>query len=808
MASKMTETTIEESLERVLSHHFGTTIKEASNKQMYDAVVISVRDQLLERRSANRSAVREFGTKRVYYLCMEFLLGRSLKNNLYNLEETESYRKVLEKYGYRLEDLYEEESDAGLGNGGLGRLAACFMDSLATDGYAAMGYTIRYEYGLFRQKIVEGWQVELPDVWLPGGQAWLAPRYDHIYEVKFGGEVGQDWSDGSCRTVHTGYQTVEAMPYDMMVSGYGNKAVAALRTWRPRMSSHIDMEMFSNGNHMQAVEKGIQADVIGKVLYPSDNTPDGKSLRLQQQYFLVSASAQDIIRRHMDIYDTLDNFADKNAIHINDTHPALIIPELMRIFLDEYGYAWNDAFGIVCKAVSYTNHTVLAEALEVWPEDMIQRLLPRVHQIIVELNRRYCDHVFNKYPGDWDRCDRMSILSHGMVRMANLSVIGSHKVNGVSAMHSEILKDDVFCDFYQDTPAKFTNVTNGIAYRRWLCQSNPGLCKLLDETIGPKYRTDGQELLKFLDFQDDAAVLHRLSEVKKENKKRLAENLKRFRGVTVDPESIFDVQVKRLHEYKRQLLNAIHIIATYLYVKDNPDKEFAPRTFLFGAKAAPGYDMAKRIIRLIVSLGEEIEKDPKVKDKLRVIFMENYSVSMAEDVMPAADISQQISLAGKEASGTGNMKLMINGAITIGTLDGANKEMAQVLEPGAIYIFGMKENEANRLSQSGYDPYHYYEENEMLRRSVDFLKQQIGDYEFSEMFRYLLMGENSAPDPYMCLADFVDYSAVHAKMIDDMKDLKSWSRKSLQNIAHASYFTADKAIETYAKDIWDITPIK
>ena len=802
----ITQAEIRERIESALSHHFGTSPEEASVSQMYEAVVISMRNQLLEKRKESRAYLKEHKSKRLYYLCMEFLLGRSLKNNLYNLGEEEEYEKILKGWGFQLEQMYEMEPDAGLGNGGLGRLAACFLDALASQEYAAMGYTIRYEYGLFEQKIVDGWQVELPDRWLTGGLVWLTPRSDRIYEVRFGGEVHENWTPQGLRVVHTGYSAVEAMPYDMMISGNGNRAVSALRAWKPQNTTHFDMTEFSSGNYAQAMQSGVRADMIGKVLYPSDNTPEGKYLRLQQQYFLVSASAQDIVRRHLDEFGTLDNFAEVAAVHINDTHPAMVIPELMRIFMDDYGYSWEEAQHMVINSVSYTNHTVLAEALEIWPEDMLARLLPRIHQILQELNRRYCQHIFDKNPADWDKCERMAILSHGMVRMANLSVIGSHKVNGVSAMHSEILKKDVFRDFYEDTPDKFTNVTNGIAYRRWLCQSNPRLAGLIDDCIGGRYRRDGEELIRMLDFREDDSVLRRLGELKRENKADFSNYIKQKTGILLDPNSIYDVQVKRLHEYKRQLLNALHIISLYLQIKDHPSADVQPKTFLFGAKAAPGYDRAKQIIQLIVSLGEMIEKDPDVRGKIRVLFLENYSVTLAEHIMPAADISQQISLAGKEASGTGNMKLMINGALTLGTLDGANKEMHEILPEGSIYIFGMDENEVQALWQSGYDPYRFYHENEMLLRTIDFLKEPIAGTDFSDIYKYLLMG--NVPDPYMCLADYTSYAQVHAQMVEDFADKRTWNQKSLENIAHAGYFVADKSIKTYANEIWGLKPLR
>lgn len=803
MAKAVTMKETEERINEVLHKNYNVKLGAADKHQVYQALCTSIKDQLLQKRSDYHNTIQDKEGKRVYYLCMEFLLGRSLKNNLYNMGQTETVAKVLKKYGFDLEDIYEEESDAGLGNGGLGRLAACFLDSLASNSYPAFGYSIRYEYGLFRQKIVDGWQVELPDVWLPGGEVWLNPRTDRIYEVKFGGTIHENWSNGSCKIEYTDYASVEAMAYDMIISGNGNKSVSVLRTWKPQDVHNFDMDMFSNGLYMQAVEKSINADLIGKVLYPADNTPDGKSLRLQQQYLLVSASAQDMIRRHMTKYHTLENFADKAAIHINDTHPAMIIPELMRIFMDDYCYSWDRAFEIVSKAVSYTNHTVLAEALEVWSEDLIKRLLPRIHMIMVELNRRFCEQIWAKNEGDWDKCERMAILTHGMVRMANLSIIGSHHVNGVSAMHSEILKNDVFNDFYQDTPEKFTNVTNGIAYRRWLCQANPQLASLLDDTIGSEYRRKGDRLINFLEYAQDQSVLDRLGEIKQANKVAFAEHLFKQNGTVIDPNSIYDVQVKRLHEYKRQLLNALHVASLYMQIRSNPKADIKPQTFLFGAKAAPGYDMAKKIIRMIVSLSKEIENDPVAREKLKIVFLENYSVTTAEHIMPAADLSEQISLAGKEASGTGNMKLMINGALTIGTLDGANKEIAEVVGDRNIYIFGMKEQEVSELSRQGYNPSVYLNANPLLKETVEFLNGIVGGQDVSDIYRYLV-----ERDPYMCLADFDSYAQTHQQILKDYEDVKEWNRKSLCNIAHAGTFSADAAIDTYAKVIWNLKKIR
>ena len=799
---------VEAAITDKLSRHFGASFEEATKDQIYKATAITVKDILLAKRREFKEANNKSGGKRVYYLCMEFLVGRSLKNNLYNLGLTDIYAEILKKHGYDLNELYEMEPDAGLGNGGLGRLAACFMDSLASLNYPATGFSILYEYGLFRQKIVEGWQMELPDVWLPGGEVWLSPRTDKTFLVKFGGHINETWTENGLITEQVDCEEVEAVPYDMMVSGADSKGVSVLRVWRSRDIDTFDMNSFSRGDYARATMGNNKAELISKVLYPRDSHYEGKELRLKQQYFLVSASAQNIIADHMKYYPSLDNLADKVAIHINDTHPAMIVPELMRIFMDEYHYSWDDAFNIIRKTLAYTNHTVLAEALEKWPEEMMRRLLPRIYQIIHELNERHCRHIYDKFAGDWGKCSHMAIISGGVIHMANLCIMGSHNVNGISELHSDILKKSVFKDFYDDTPEKFTNVTNGIAHRRWLCQSNPRLSGLLDEIIGSSYKKNGPDLIKLLAFQNDNTVLDKLADIKLANKKDFAELLLHDSGIKINPDSVFDVHVKRLHEYKRQLLNALQILALYLDLKENPNLDIVPQTYLFAAKAAPGYDRAKSIIRLIVNLGEEIAKDPIISKKLQVVFLENYRVTMAEHIMPASDISEQISLAGKEASGTGNMKLMINGAVTIGTLDGANVEISEAVGRDNIYIFGMTDKEVEDRWRDGYNPYKYYEENHRLKRAVDYLKNGVNGNDFSDIHRYLLVGDHGIADPYMCMADFGDYCRARYDMMNDYKHSREWTKKSLVNIASAGRFAADTAIRKYAEEIWGIKPIK
>ena len=798
---------VRENLEIKLSRYCGCSSAEASKEQIYKATAMTIRDILTEKRGAFKKKINQTGAKRVYYMCMEFLLGRSLKTNLNNLGLEKQYRAVLAEMGFRLDDLYECEPDAGLGNGGLGRLAACFMDSLSSLDYPATGFSILYEYGLFKQKLVDGLQVELPDIWLPGGEVWLVPRTDRTFKVRFGGHVKELWEEGGCRIVYEGAEEVEAVANDMMISGADSEAVSLLRLWKAQDIVGFDMSLFTQGQYMKAVEKNTNAEAICKVLYPSDNHVEGKLLRLTQQYFLVSASCQSIIRDHMAVYGTLDNFADKVAIHINDTHPALCIPELMRIFMDDYRLSWDKAWELVTKSVSYTNHTVMPEALETWNEDLFKLRLPRMYMIICEINRRFCDEAWTKIPGGWDKISGMAILAYGQIRMANLSIVGSHTVNGVSALHSEILKQSCFKDFYKLYPEKFTNVTNGIAHRRWLCYSNPALAALIDECIGPDYRKKPEELAELKKFADDDTVLERVATIKLANKKTFSDLLFQKTGTLIDPNSLFDVQIKRLHEYKRQLLNALRIISLYLDLKENPDANVQPQTFLFGAKAAPGYDMAKQIISLICHIAADIDKNPKIAEKLKVVFLENYCVSMAEALIPAAEISEQISLAGKEASGTGNMKLMINGAVTVGTLDGANVEMLEECGADNMFIFGLTTEEVNDLWTRGYTAANYYHHNDRLKRVIDSLNNGFDGESFANIYDYLIAGHRGISDPFMCLADFDSYMLTHDKALAAYADKLRWNRMSLMNIASAGKFAADRSIEDYASKIWHLKKI-
>ena len=805
--AKINPTEIKQNIETKLSRYFGCTAAEASAEQMYKAVSMTVRDILTEKRGEFKKEVNKVGAKRVYYMCMEFLLGRSLKTNVCNLGLSKEYGEALKKLGFDLNDLYECEPDAGLGNGGLGRLAACFMDSLSSLDYPATGFSICYEYGLFKQMIVDGMQVELPDVWLPGGEVWLVPRTDRTFIVRFGGHIKEQWENNNHMTIiYEDAEEIEAVPYDMMISGADSKAVSQLRLWKARNIQNFNMGLFTQGQYQKALEDSTNAETISKVLYPSDNHTEGKLLRLTQQYFLVSASVQSIIRDHMAVYGTLDNLEDKVAIHINDTHPALCIPELMRILVDDYFYSWEKAWDKVVKICSYTNHTVMPEALETWNEDLFRLKLPRIYTIVKEINERFCREAWEAFPGNWQRISKMSVVGYGSVRMANLSVIGSHSINGVSKLHSNILTETIFKDFYKMYPDRFDNVTNGIAHRRWLCYSNPELASLLDDCIGTGYRHNPVELANFAKFADDKAVLDRVRSIKHDNKIAFANHLYKKTGMKLDTHAVFDVQIKRLHEYKRQLLNVLNIIGLYLDLKDNPDMDILPQTFIFGAKAAPGYQMAKRIIQLICMISKDIDRNPKIKEKLNVVFLENYDVSTAEILIPSADISEQISLAGKEASGTGCMKLMINGAITIGTLDGANVEMLDAVGRENMYIFGLTAEEVEQTWLRGYRSAEFYSNNERLKRIVNFLAIGFAGESFADIATYLLTGHGVA-DPYMCLADFESYRLAREDMLTAYSDREKWTRMSLLNTSAAGFFAADRSIKEYADKFWNLKPV-
>ncbi len=779
----------------------------ATNDQIYQATVSIIKELMLEYRAKFKKRIKATDGKKICYLCMEFLVGRSLKNDSKNLGIYDDLCEILKSYGTSFEKIYECEVDPGLGNGGLGRLAACFMDSLTAQDYYASGYSLLYENGLFRQKIVDGEQVELTDEWLASGGVWLVPRNDKSINIRFGGRIEEKWENGRHTVANYEYDEVNAVPYDLMIPGTTTDSVNYIRLWRARETSPSISTFTTQSNYVKKLSDSIQAESITKQLYPPDNYDEGKLLRLTQQYFLVSASLQSIINDYLSEHGSLRGFEDKVAIHINDTHPALCIPELMRILMDVYSYSWDDAWAIVCKTISYTNHTVLPEALECWRVDLFSMKLPRIFMIVNEINRRFTADLWKLYPGDWDRISRMSIVAYNQVRMANLSIVGSHTVNGVSKLHSDILKKTIFKDFYKMTPWKFTNVTNGVVHRRWLNNSNPALASLLDDLIGSEFREDATHLIKLVDYKDDASTLERISDIKHHNKEHFAYYAYNRTGKRIDTSSVFDVQIKRMHEYKRQLLNVLKIIALYNEIIDNPNCDIPPQTFIFGCKAAPGYVMAKKIIKLIWFLAKELESNPLTRDRLKIIFMEEYNVSVAENLIPSADISEQISLAGKEASGTGCMKLMMNGAITMGTLDGANVEILEACGKDNIYIFGLNTNEAEDLWRNGYIARDYCHRSERLRRVIDRFYSPIGGQNFAHIADYLIGGGYGVADPYMCLADFDAYYNTYRRALNDYSDKQRWARMSLMNTATSGVFASDNSINKYANEIWHATPI-
>ena len=790
-----------------LLRNFGRTVDEATPNHMFKACAMVLRDIMSGHQIETSNHVWEAQGRQVHYLSLEFLMGRSLEKNAYNLGLLDTLTQVLEDLGFSAADLFETEPDAGLGNGGLGRLAACYLDSMTTLEIPATGYSICYELGIFKQKIIDGKQVELADNWLGLGDAWLIAKMDEAEEVRFGGRIVDQWVDGHNKPEHVGYTTVLAIPRDMEIAGYKTNHTNTLRLWDAKSPVPVDMSLYSRGEYLKAVEQQAMAEVIAKVLYPDDNHYEGKSLRLKQQYFFVSATAQSIVRQHRAQYGTLRNFHQKHVIQINDTHPTLVIPELMRILLDVEGYSWDEAWHIVTNTVCYTNHTVLAEALERWPQNLIESLLPRIWEILKEIAARYQRQLEGYFGGDMNRVSRMAIIWGGEVRMANLCVCACSAVNGVSALHSDILKRDVFHDAYLRQPDQFKNVTNGIDHRRWLSQINPKLDALIRECTGSDaYLLHPESISGLEKYKDDSAVLDRLESIKQENKRRFAGYVARESGIILNTDAIFDVQVKRLHEYKRQLLNVLHIVCLYQQLRDDPNMDFTPQTFLFGAKAAPGYHVAKQIIQLINSLAAQINADPVCKDKLQVVFLENYRVSLAEKLMPASELSEQISTAGKEASGTGNMKFMMNGALTIGTLDGANVEMHQQLGDENIFLFGLTADQVEERRRQGYRSLDYYQQDPVLKRVLDQISAGFSDGRaYTDLTNRLLFGGGGGiADEYMLLADFDSYCQAHRRSLEVYKDRRAWDQKSLINIARSGIFAADRSIRDYARDIWHV----
>ena len=799
---KYTKREFEKLLKDKLMSECNVTIDAASADQIYRCLAMITRQIMSDRQKQYQSKVLGEGKKQVYYLCMEFLMGRSLRTSLFNLGLNEVAESVLADADVKIDTIYEQEPDAGLGNGGLGRLAACYLDGMATDGIPGTGYSILYEYGIFKQKIVDGWQQETADNWLPGGQVWIKSHPDQAQEIRFDGQAIETWEGGFHHVKYENYNSVIAVPNDMYVAGYGSNGVSKLRLWQAKAPS-FDMSSFNAGNYNTAISQSASAELISKILYPNDNHTEGKILRLRQQYFFSAASIADILQNHLNQYGTLDNLPDKVAIQLNDTHPTVAIPEMMRILLDECSYEWDAAFDICRKVFAYTNHTVMSEALEKWNADIFRNTLPRIWQIVCEMDRRCRADLAKAFPGDQGKIDYMAIIGDNQVRTANICAYTCHAINGVSKLHSEIIKDSVFHDYFLYKPQAFKNVTNGIAYRRWLLCSNPGLTHLLEETIGDGFKTDASELKKLEKFVDDKTVQAAAAKVKRENKANFANYLQKATGQVIDPDSIFDCQVKRMHEYKRQHLNALNIAAQYLYLKNNPNAEFTPKTYIFGAKAAPGYYMAKQMIRMICKLGKLIDEDPAVRGKLRIVYLEDYCVSLSERLMPASEVSEQISLAGTEASGTGNMKFMLNGAITLGTLDGANVEIADAAGHENEIIFGMLTPEVNALKGMGYHPNAFISGDNTAMAVLDFLEKGWNGENFSEVTSNL---RNS--DPYMVMADFKDYRRAQHDLQELYRDKQKWNHMSLKNISNAGIFSADRSIMDYARDIWGATPVK
>ena len=799
MKGQISRDEVRSAIEDKLCAHFGVTGGEATDAQLFQATAIVIREIMSRLLVAEdpRHAVKE-----VHYMSMEFLMGRSLMKNAFNLGISEAVTGALEDMGRNASDIFEAEPDAGLGNGGLGRLAACYMDSMSTLGLEATGYSICYELGIFKQKFTNGKQTEVADDWRIAAESWLVPRYEDAVEVRFGGQVSPHWDNfGHYTAEYTGYTAVIAVPRDMLIAGYGGKEINYLRLWDAKSPNSLDMYLFSEGEYVKSMEQRTMAEVITKVLYPADEHIEGKTLRLKQQYFFVSATAQDIVRKHMRKWGDIKSFAQHHTIQINDTHPTLIIPELMRIFMDEHGMGWEEAWDIVKNSVAYTNHTVMSEALERWPQDLVQQLLPRLWEIMCEINRRWCDFLAAHF-GEGEEVGRNLIIRDGQVHMANMCLAACYKVNGVSQLHGDILKRDLFRDVCEIRPERFTYVTNGIDHRRWLSQINPGLDGLITELLGGDgYLTHPEELEKLNAFVSDSEVLRRVNEIKYRNKLRFADFARRNDSFALDPNTVMDVQVKRLHEYKRQLLCAMSIASLQQQLHDDPNMDFVPRTFVFGAKAAAGYRTAKRIIELILSLANDINHDPVCRGKLQVYFVENYRVSAAEAIVPAAQVSEQISTAGKEASGTGCMKLMMNGAVTIGTLDGANVEMYERLGDENMFLFGLRTEEVERMKAEGYDPNAIASRDEEIMRVFDRFSQGFSDGKsYSDLVSMLLYGG----DPYMLVADYRAYADCQKRLYSRISDPAELARLALVNTAQSGVFAADRAIREYADNIWHI----
>jgi len=803
---KMIKSEIEEKLRRV----FGKTLQDATIKQVYQAVAITVRDQIMEKWMRTEAERKNIKSKSLYYMSFEFLVGRSFTNNLLNLSLIDIYRDVMKELGYSLETLEEVETDAALGNGGLGRLASCFMDTLATQNYSAYGCGIRYEYGLFKQKIIDGYQIEMPDPWLEDACLWEIERPEEQVEINFGGHVESFCDDDGrlCFKV-VDASTVLGIPYDMPICGYKTDAINTLRLWSARSPKKIDMNLFSHGEYAKAMEERELAEVLSKVLYPEDDHFEGKNLRLKQQYFFTSATMQWILRSLKEKGIAISKMTEHVQIQINDTHPGIAIPELMRLLIDQEGMEWDEAWAIVKGIFAYTNHTILFEALEKWPTSIMEAQTPRVYMIIEEINRRQQEDLSNYFPNDWGKINHMSIINDGYINIANMCLYTCHAVNGVSKLHTDILREDVFNDYNKIYPYKFYNVTNGITHRRWLCLANPKLSRLIENAIGDKFHLDPERLRALTSYAKDSAFGEEIAKIRRENKVAFAKYISQANGVKIDPDSLFDTHIKRLHEYKRQLLNILHIQHLYNQLKENPNMDMQPRTFIFGAKASPGYHRAKLIIKLINSVASNINNDLVAQDKIKIVFIENYGVSLAQKIIPATDLSEQISTAGKEASGTGNMKFMLNGALTIGTLDGANIEMVEKVGYDNMYVFGMRKEEVITTIRAGnHESQNIYNSNPAVKLVIDQLINGTFDVDkpnlFNDLYYALLFGDQNVPDPYMVIGDFVSYTKTQEQVSEDYRDSKQWYSKAIINIAESGYFSSDRTITEYNDSIWHL----
>ena len=792
---------------------FRKEIEEATEQQIFQAVGYAVKDAIMDAWIATQKEYEKADPKIVYYMSMEFLMGRALGNNLINLTFYDEVKEALEEIGLDLNTIEDQEPDAALGNGGLGRLAACFLDSLATLGYAAYGCGIRYRYGMFKQQIVDGYQVEVPDMWLKNGNPFELRRPEYAKTVKFGGYVRVENRNGRNMFIQEGYQSVLAVPVDLPIVGYGNNVINTLRIWDAEAINSFELDRFDKGEYEKAVEQENLARNLVEVLYPNDNHMAGKELRLKQQYFFVSASVQEAIAKYKKKHSDIRKFYEKATFQLNDTHPTVAVAELMRILMDEEGLEWDEAWDVTTKTCAYTNHTIMAEALEKWPIELFSRLLPRIYQIVEEINRRFVNQIQEQYPGNYEKVKKMAIIMDGQVKMAHLAIVAGYSVNGVARLHTEILKKQELKDFYEMMPQKFNNKTNGITQRRFLLHGNPLLAKWVTAHVGDEWITDLPKIKELTLYVDDEKAQHEFMNIKYQNKVRLAKYIKEHNNIDVDPRSIFDVQVKRLHEYKRQLMNILHVMYLYNQIKEHPDMDFYPRTFIFGAKAAAGYMRAKLTIKLINSVADVINNDASINGKLKVVFIEDYRVSNAEWIFAAADVSEQISTASKEASGTGNMKFMLNGAVTLGTMDGANVEIVEEVGEENAFIFGMSAEEVIALeNQGGYDPSQLFNTDQDIRH---VLMQLInGEYSpndperFRELYNALLIdGGYNRPDPYFILKDFRSYAEEQKRVEAAYRDEKGWARMAMLNVAHAGKFTSDRTIQEYVDDIWKLDKV-